>query len=221
MFARERTGEGQHIRLAMLDAMVGFIWPESMTQHTVVDQAQPALDPNARPDLIYQTLDGYITVGTNSDSEWRGLCQVLNKPDWVQDARFRNGAARSLNATERITLVGEILQTQMGAHWLPLLDAAQVPCAPVLRRHEVANNEQVLHNKLIEEFEQPTMGRVRQPRPAAQFDRTPANTPGPARRVGEDTQSILRELGFTDAEIRTLVADGAAAIAAPLSGGSL
>ena len=217
LFARERSGEGQHIRLAMLDAMVGFIWPESMTQHTVLNQTKPALDPNARPDLIYQTSDSYITVGTNSDSEWRGLCQVLNKPEWVQDARFKSGAGRSINAAERITLVGELLKAQTSAHWLPLLDAAQVPCAPVLRRHEVAHNEQVLHNRLIEEFDQPLLGRVRQPRPAAQFDRTPAAIAGPARRLGEDTRAILVELGYSEAEIGALIATRAALAAEPLS----
>jgi len=216
LFSRERTGEGQHIRLAMLDAMVGFIWPESMMQHTVVGQERSVQDPNARPDLIYQTLDGYITVGTNSDSEWRGLCQVLQKPDWVDDVRFKTGSARSVNATERITRVGEILNSNTSRHWLPQLDAAQVPCAPVLRRWEVAGNEQVLHNELIEEFEQPFMGRVRQPRPAARFDRTPAAIAGPARRLGEDTHAILRELGYSDVEIGTLTADGAAYAAAPL-----
>lgn len=208
LFARERSGEGQHIRLAMLDAMVGFIWPESMTQQTVIGKEQTALDPNARPDLIYQTLDGYITVGTNSDSEWRGLCRVIDKPEWIDDPRFRNGAARALNATERITLLGEILKTAKSDQWLRLLDAAQVPCAPVLRRHEVAMNEQVRHNELIEEFEQPSVGRVRQPRPAALFDRTPAAIAGPARRLGEDTDAILAELGYSLTEIAQLKTNG-------------
>lgn len=209
LFARERSGHGEHIRLAMLDAMVGFIWPESMTQYTVIGQEHTALDPNARPDLVYRTVDGYITVGTNSNSEWRGLCKVLGKPEWVEDARFRTGAARSVNATERITLVGEMLATATTEHWLPLLDEAQVPCAPVLRRQDVAANEQVRHNRLIEEFDQPSVGRVRQPRPAARFDHSPAAIAGPARRLGEDTQVVLRELGYSDAEIDGLEASGA------------
>jgi len=209
LFARERSGEGEHIRVAMLDTMIGFIWPESMTQHTVIGQEQTALDPNARPDLVYKTLDGYITVGTNSNSEWHGLCRVLSRPDWVDDPRFRTGAARSVNATQRITLVGELLATQTSEHWLPLFDEAEVPCAPVLRRQDVANNEQVRHNEIITEFDQPLVGRVRQPRPAARFDHRPAVIAGPARRLGEDTQAILRTLGYTDEQIDKLEQDGA------------
>lgn len=208
LFARERTGAGQHIRLSMLDAMVGFIWPEAMTQYTVVGREQVAQDPNARPDLIYRTTDGYITVGTNSNSEWQGLCAVLERPAWITDPRFATGAARSLNAAERITCVGELLQTNTSGHWLPRLDAAQVPCAPVLRRHEVMHNEQVLHNALIEEFEQPVLGRVRQPRPAAQFSATPAAIAGPARGLGQDSRAILAELGYTGAEVAGLEAAG-------------
>lgn len=208
LFARERSGEGEHIRLAMLDTMIGFIWPESMTQQTVIGKEQTALDPNARPDLVYKTLDGYITVGTNSNSEWHGLCQVLNKPDWVDDPRFKTGAARSVNATERITLVGEILATRTKEHWLPLLDAAEVPCAPVLRRQEVVDNVQVRHNEIIKEFDQPFVGRVRQARPAARFDNRPASIGGPARRLGEDTQVILQELGYSSEQIDALEAQG-------------
>ena len=108
LVARGRTGEGQHIRLSMLDTMVAFLWPEAMTQHTVVSREETA-SPVARPDLIFKTLDGYITVGSLSDSEWRGLCGVLGRPEWIDDPRFRSPSARSVNAAERLALVGRFL----------------------------------------------------------------------------------------------------------------
>src|SRR6202011_5802395 len=79
LFARERTGEGQHIRLAMLDTMISILWPEAMTQYTVVGREAPTADPTARPELIFETADGYITVGTISDSEWRGFCAASER----------------------------------------------------------------------------------------------------------------------------------------------
>ena len=133
---------------------------------------------------------------------------MLNKPNWVDDSRFKTGAARSVNATERITLVGEILGTRTSEHWLPLLDDAEVPCAPVLRRQEVVDNVQVRHNEIIKEFDQPFVGRVRQARPAARFDNRPAAIGGPARRLGEDTQVILQELGYSSEQIDALEAHG-------------
>ena len=214
LFARERPGpqhgKGQHIHLAMLDTMVAFIWPESMTQYTVVGQEGAGVNSTARPDLIFKTLDGYITVGSVSNDEWKGLCGVLGKPEWVDDPRFRTPALRGANAAERLTLVGELLAKGHSADWLARLDAADVPCAPVLTRAQVIEDPQVVNNKLIETFEQPGLGRVRQARPAARFAETPAAIGGPAPRIGEHTQAVLAELGYDGAEIANLISSGAA-----------
>lgn len=204
LLARERTGEGQHIRLSMLDTMVAFLWPEAMTRYTVVGTEGAGAGATPRPDLIFRTLDGYITVGSVSDAEWRGLCGVLGRPEWVDDPRFRTTALRGANAAERLTLVGEILAGGHSQDWLNRLDAADVPCAPVLRRSEMMQNEQVINNGLIELMEQPAMGTVRQPRPAARFERTPARIGGPAPRIGEHTDAILAEAGYSATEIAAL-----------------
>jgi crotonobetainyl-CoA:carnitine CoA-transferase CaiB-like acyl-CoA transferase len=209
LVARGRTGQGQHIRLSMLDTMVAFLWPEAMSQYTVIGK-ENAPQPAPRPDLIFKTLDGYITVGSLSDSEWRGLCSVIGHPDWIEDPRFKTPSARSLNAAERITLVGDILAAGHSEDWLERLDAADVPCAPVLRRGDVMNNVQVINNELIETMEQPTMGTVRQPRPAARFDRTPARIAGPAPRIGEHTAAVLAEAGYSPPEISKLIASRSA-----------
>jgi crotonobetainyl-CoA:carnitine CoA-transferase CaiB-like acyl-CoA transferase len=203
LVARGRTGQGQHIRLSMLDTMVAFLWPEAMTQYTVVGR-ENAPQPAPRPDLIFETLDGYITVGSLSDPEWRGLCGVIGKPEWIEDARFRTPSARSMNGAERIGLVGAILATGHSQDWLDRLDAAEVPCAPVLRRADVMSNVQVVNNALIELMEQPTLGTVRQARPAARFDRTPARIAGPAPRIGEHTEAVLGEAGYSVDEIEAL-----------------
>ena len=144
LYAREKTGVGQHIKVAMLDAMISYLWPEAMMQYTVVGQEATANDPNARPDLIFQTLDGYMTVGTISDSEWQGFCRAVEQPALIEDKRFNTPAARTANASERIHLMGDILAKRTTADWLTRLDEADVPCAPVLRRGEVMHNEQVV-----------------------------------------------------------------------------
>src|SRR6266446_3259858 len=207
LYARERTGEGQHIRLAMLDTMIAYLWPEAMTQYTVVGREATTADPTARPDLIFETADGYITVGTISDSEWQGFCAASERPDLAEDPRFNTPGGRAANATERILLMAAIIKKHPTAGWLQRLDTNDVPSAPVLRRSEVMANQQVLARELIAEFDHPDIGRVRQPKPAARFDRTPAAIQGPAPRIGEHSAIILAELGLETAEIERLAAE--------------
>jgi len=204
LFAREQTGEGQHIRLAMLDTMIAYLWPEAMTQYTVVGREATTADPTARPELIFETADGYITVGTISDSEWCGFCAASERSGLAEDSRFSTPAGRAANATERILLMAEIMKERPTAEWLQRLDANDVPSAPVLRRGEVITNEQVVARELIEEFDHSDIGRIRQPKPAARFDRTPAEIRGPAPRIGEHSAVILAELGLEPAEIERL-----------------
>ena len=123
----------------------------------MVDQPNSGARPASAPDLIFKTADGYITAGALSDAEWRGMCTVLDRPEWIEDPRFCTGAARSANAMARLTLVGEIFATGTSVDWLSRLDAAQVPCAPVLTRRELLADPQVAANGLIVEFDQPQM----------------------------------------------------------------
>jgi crotonobetainyl-CoA:carnitine CoA-transferase CaiB-like acyl-CoA transferase len=157
--------------------------------------------------LIFETADGYVTVGTISDSEWRGFCAAAQRPDLAEDPRFNTPGGRAVNATERILLMAEIIKEHPTAEWLQRLDANDVPSAPVLRRGEVIANEQVVARELIAEFDHPDIGRVRQPKPAARFDRTPAGIQGPAPRIGEHSEMILAGLGLEATEIERLAAE--------------
>src|SRR3954451_5409754 len=206
LYAREKTGEGDHIHVAMLDAMISYLWPEGMMQYTVVGAEAASADPNDRPDLVFKTSDGYLTAGTISDSEWQGFCRASGDPELAQDPRFATPSARSVNATARINKMAEYIAQHSTAEWLERLDAADVPCAPILRRGEIIHNEQVVARGIIAEFDQPKVGLVRQPKPAARFEINQAAIGGPAPRVGEHSREVLRELGYDDGAIDDMVA---------------
>jgi len=207
LYAREKTGHGDHIQIAMLDVMISYLWPEGMAQYTVVGAEPPAAGPNDRPDLVFKTTDGYITAGTLSDSEWQGFCRASGDPELAADARFATQLSRSANATARIHKMAEYIAQRSTAEWLQRLDANDVPCAPVLRRGEIIGNEQVVARQLITEFDQPGVGRVRQPKPAARFERSEAEIGGPAPRVGEHSRDELVDLGYTLSAIDQMIAD--------------
>ena len=209
LYAREKTGKGDHIQVAMLDTMISYLWPEGMMQYTVVGAEATTMDPNDRPDLVFKTLDGYITCGTISDSEWQGFCKASGDPELAKDERFATPGARFVNATARINKMQEYIARRTTAEWLERLDAADVPCAPILRRGEIIRNEQVVARGLIEEFDQPTVGRVRQPKPAAIFEINKAVIGGPAPRVGEHSRVVLHDLGYSDSAIDAMIANKA------------
>src|SRR3984957_18320290 len=207
LYAREKTGQGDHIQVAMLDVMLSYLWPEGMAQYTGVG-AQPGTScPNERPDLVFKTTDGYIGAGTLSDSEWQGFCTAAGDPELAKDARFTTQRGRNVNANARIHKMGEYIAQRSTAEWLQRLDAADVPCAPILRRGEIVGNEQVVARDLIAEVDQPTVGRVRQPKPAARFERNEAAIGGPAPRVGEHSREVLLALRYGADAIDRMIAD--------------
>src|SRR5258705_808750 len=179
LYAREKTGQGDHIQVAMLDTMISYLWPEGMMQYTVIGAEATAADPNDRPDLVFKTSDGYLTAGTISDSEWQGFCRASGDPELAKDPRFATPSARSVNASAPINKMAEYIAQHTTAEWLERLDAADVPCAPILRRGGVIHKEQGGGRDIIAEFDQPRGGRAWTPKPAAQVEINQAVIGGP------------------------------------------
>ncbi|MCE2390241.1 MAG: CoA transferase [Proteobacteria bacterium] len=210
LLARERSGEGQHIRLAMLDAMVSFLWPEGMARYIFAqpESAKTVPAPRQQRDLVFRTADGYITAGVVVDREWQAFARAVGHPEWLQDERFRTAAGRIAHWDERLELMQSVLERKTSAEWFEILDRAEVPCAPINGRQELLTDPQIAANELIVETEHPVVGPVRQTRPAARFSGTPAAIRSPAPTVGEHTRELLGELGLGKAEIADLSREG-------------
>jgi len=204
LFARQRTGIGQHVRLAMLDAMIAYLWPEAMPSLTFVGNEQDPSEGEVGPDLIFATQDRYITAGALSDDEWRGMCRALNREDLIDDPRFKTPRDRALNAVQRREIMTAEFEKWTAKEILPRLLANDVPSAPVVSRFELLNDPQVRENQILEEHDSPQLGTIRQPRPAARFDRTPSTIRKLAPMLGEDNEMILSELGYSADEVEQL-----------------
>ena len=209
LLARERTGQGQHVRLSMLDAVIAFVWPEAMAYHTFVSPEVPKINPVARRDMVYDTSDGYIIVSTVAHREWQAFCRAADRRDWLEDPRFQNTAGLVAHAAERLEMMAEVLKTQTTEYWLEVLDEVDVPCAPVLTRDNVHLNPQVQANGIIVEQEHPVVGLVRQARPAEQMDVTPSAISRPAPTLGQHTEEVLLEMGLNQKRISELRESGA------------
>jgi len=129
-------------------------------------------------------------------------------PEWLQDPRFKTPALRQQHIDARLALTQEVLRTRSSAEWLQRLEAADVPCAPVLTRGQMIAHPQVIENGILVETEHPRAGRLRQARPAARFSRTPTAIARGAPRLGEHGRELLTTLGYDKAEIAELCATG-------------
>jgi crotonobetainyl-CoA:carnitine CoA-transferase CaiB-like acyl-CoA transferase len=208
LLARERTGEGQHVRLSMLEAVLAFLWASDMSGQTFVGDEPAKQEAASATDLIYQTGDGYMTVAVQTDRQWQGLAQALGHPEWLDDPRFKTPALRAQNVDERLRLTQEALLARPTAEWLDIITKANVPCAPVLTRNEVIRHPQVDALGLVIEYDHPLAGRLRQARAAARFSKTPAEIRHGGPALGEGTEQVLAELGYSAAEIAALRSGG-------------
>ena len=204
LLARTRTNEGQHIRISMLDTILAFLWGSDMGSQTLLEN--PVSQQNAASfiDLIYETSNGYISVAVQTNKEWKSLIRAFDTPAWLEDERFKTPALRQKNIDDRLYLTQNILITKSTEFWLKKLEAEDVPCAPVLTRSEAIAHPQAITNQIIVETDHHLAGRIRQTRPAANFSKTNYALHRGGPELGEHTQEILSEIGYTNKEIENI-----------------
>jgi crotonobetainyl-CoA:carnitine CoA-transferase CaiB-like acyl-CoA transferase len=204
LLSRERTGKGQHVRLSMLDAIIAFLWASDMGSQTFVGEEIPQQEAASFIDLIYETATFPISAAVMTNREWLALTRALEKPEWLEDPRFKTPALRQRHINERLTMTQEVFRARTAEEWLDRLTKEGVPCAPVLTRTQMLSNPQVVANGIIVETEHPQAGRIRQARPAARFSATPAAIRQGGAALGEQTAQVLAEIGYSAAEIEAL-----------------
>jgi len=205
LFARERGRGGQHIRLAMLDAAIAFVWVDCAGNETLLDNTGGRPSSAAGTMSLMRVADGYATATPLADSEFHGLCRAFgidsSDPELATVGdRMRN--AEKLRATLR--------RVNAKAATTPLLDAMSrmeandVPCGVAVPVHQLPDDPQVRANELLTQTDHPVLGRVQQPRPPAVFGGTPARHGPHSPTLGQHTDEILRELGIDDERIGAL-----------------
>lgn len=212
LYAREKGAGGQFIEIPMIDAGMYMFWPDGMMDMTMMDDDANGGIRLATVYNLTECSDGKIVYFAASDAQRNGVSIALGHPEWAEDERFNSMTALAANP-ENFVLLGEMLTEAFAQltcdEALASLIEADVPCGPVLTAEEAVVNEQIEHNGTLVQWQHPTAGTVRQPKPAARFSKTPAEVAASASLRGEDNDAILRELGRSDDDIAALRDSGA------------
>jgi crotonobetainyl-CoA:carnitine CoA-transferase CaiB-like acyl-CoA transferase len=208
LLARERGMGAQHVRTNMLDAAISVLWPDGGANETLLDPAVPRLPTLGATYRVSDAADGYYAVAAITDAQMHGLFRAMGRLDLVADARFATTGARMQNMAALITELGDEPTQKTVGEVLAALEAEDVPCGPVWPIARVPDDPQVRANGTFVESDHPHMGRLREPRPPLNFERTPAAIARPAPALGEHTDEVLGELGIPPGEIARLRAAG-------------
>ncbi|WP_186453846.1 CaiB/BaiF CoA transferase family protein [Denitratisoma sp. DHT3] len=199
LFARERSGGGQEIRLAMIDAVAAFLWPDTCGSAAFLEP-DGILDGQslAKGNRLLRFRDGWAQVAPTDDASFLATCRILGE-DVAGDPRFATIRARNENAQEVRTLFGRLYARarEMAVdETLAQLEAADVPCAKALRVDELPTHPQFQANGLFSVTDHPRAGPIRGPRTPARFGATPDVVGLKAPELGEHSEQILAELGW-------------------------
>lgn len=209
--ARDRDGVGQKVSLNLLDSTVAllanYVTPYFSTGRPVrpVGGGHPQLVPYQ----AFQSSDGeYFIVACLNDNFWKPLCLAIERPDLVDDERFRTNPDRVRNRDEIVSILSAMFLQSTRSEWVLKLRQFDVPAAPVLKFEEVFEDPQIVHNKTLIALNHPEAGEYKVANNPIQMSRTPARPARYAPRLGEDNQSVLMELGYSEAQIDAFIRGG-------------
>ena len=200
---RHSSGRGQYIDTSLLEAGLALsVWESA--EFFATGAAPEAMGSAHRFLAPYQAIrcaDGHITIGAGTDRLFAILAGRLGHPEWTGVPEFGDPGARVRNRAALIEQIESVTSTKAKAQWLAELGAAGIPCGPINTYAEAFADPHVQSRQMVVETEHPTLGLMKTLGSPIKMSGTPTNTSGRAPLLGEHTREVLREAGFSDAEI--------------------
>lgn len=213
LFERERSGKGQSIEVPMYESLVSFVMVEHLYGETFLPKIESAgykriLNAERRP---YPSKDGYFALLPYTDRHWKEFCDLIGRPDIMDDPRFASLTVRLDNIGVVYSTLAEICATRTNAEWVALLAESNVPHGPVNTLEDLFEDEQLNATGFWEEMDHPTEGKLRAAGIPPRFSRTPPEIRRHQPNLGEHSVEILQEAGFSEGDIEKLVSAGVTA----------
>jgi crotonobetainyl-CoA:carnitine CoA-transferase CaiB-like acyl-CoA transferase len=207
---RRRTGEGQHIDTSLVEAGVALSVWEATEYFAGLGLPEPKGSAH-RMFAPYQAIrcaDGYITLGTANDRLFRRFCDLLGHPEWTGMPEFAENSMRLRNQTMLAARIEEVTSQRPRAHWLALFEANEIPSGPINNYAQVFADRHVAAREMVVDVEHPTLGAMKSLGSPLKLSATPTNPRRRAPMLGEHTDEVLAEYGFSADEIAALRAAG-------------
>lgn len=196
LFQAERSGQGQRVELSMLDASLFFLWSDAMGNFTFLEDDAEQVAYADMSQYIRETKDGFVASMPVQQAEVEGALRALGLETLIGDERFKDFESRARNRQLMKDMTDQAYKSYTTDEICARLEAEDVPYSNVNLRHEVVDDPQIAAMGALWEFDHPVSGRTRQPRPPAQFSKTPSNFHQPTALLGQHNDEILGALGY-------------------------
>jgi crotonobetainyl-CoA:carnitine CoA-transferase CaiB-like acyl-CoA transferase len=198
LYARERSGAGQHIDISLLETQLA--WLANVASGYLLTGEAPTRHGNAHPTIVpYQTFrasDTEFALGVGNDAQWRRLCVAIGRPELAEDPRFSTNPDRIERRAELTDLLAAHFATAPAADWVTRIRADGIPVGPVRTIPEVLEDPQVQARGMVVSMEHPAIGELRLVGIPFKFSATPASIRRPPPLLGEHTAEVEREYGM-------------------------
>jgi crotonobetainyl-CoA:carnitine CoA-transferase CaiB-like acyl-CoA transferase len=212
LYFREKTGKGQRIDVPMFEHLLQMILGDHLGGYTFEPQhGDPGyhriLAPDRRP---YETKDGYLCALIYNDKQWKGFFDIIGKPEMLQKPEFATQEARSRNYGAAYAMVAEEMKKRPTAEWLAALERADIPVQRMNSLDDIVADPHLAAIGYLRTVEHPSEGRIKALAVPSEWSESSPEYRRHAPRLGEHTREVLREAGFSDADVDNLIVTGAA-----------
>jgi len=220
LLARQRTGKGQRVDIALLDGMISTLTYQAMIYFATgtSPKRMGTRHPSIVPYETFETKDGFVNVGAANEKQWQNFCRALGFPQLAFDGRFNSMAGRIKNYDELRAILGAEMKKITRAEAFELLAKFELPVGPINTVGEVLEDPHIHAREMVQELTHPEYGALRYVGIPIKLSDTPGELQGPPPRFGEHNRGVLQELGYDELAIDGLatsqvIAEGEPALA--------